>query len=240
MEKQAIKALRPNSNKHIREEKVKGMPRGWWRPILLFSFLAVALVLAKLLGVIGHFKQLEEWIKSLGNLGYVVFVLIHIGAMIAVIPRYVLAVAAGVLFGSVVGIILVTISAPIGAGLAFLIARYFAQDATAYWVSRSEKLSSLYQIVEERGTVVLVATRLATFSPANVLNYAFGLTRIPFRTYMFWSFLCMLPATVLYVVGADAITKSISQARIPWILAGSVILTIVFMFVLARYALRKI
>jgi len=28
MEKHAIKALRPNSNKDVREEKVKGMPRG--------------------------------------------------------------------------------------------------------------------------------------------------------------------------------------------------------------------
>jgi uncharacterized membrane protein YdjX (TVP38/TMEM64 family) len=134
-----------------------------------------------------------------------------------------------------VGIILVTISAPIGAGLAFLIARYFARDATARWVARNKKINRLYEIVGERGAIVLVATRLATFSPANVLNYAFGLTGISFTTYMFWSFLCMLPVTVLYVIGADTITKSFSGLHISWrLLSIAVLLSAVMIVVSIR------
>lgn len=205
-------------------EQIRSMQGEWWRPVLLFSFLAIALVLGKLLGVTGHLREWGEWIKSLGSLGYLVFVLVHVVAMVATIPRSVLAVVAGVLFGSVMGIILVTISAPIGAGLAFLIARYFARDATARWVVRNKKINRLYKIVEERGAVVLVATRLATFSPANVLNYAFGLTGISFATYMFWSFICMIPMTILYVVGANTITKSFSGLHISWRLFSVVVL----------------
>lgn len=205
-------------------EQIRSMHGEWWRPALLFSFLAIALVLGKLLGVTGHLREWGQWIKSLGNLGYLVFVFVHVIAMVAAIPRSVLAVIAGVLFESVVGIILVTISAPIGAGLAFLIARYFARDATARWVARNKKINRLYEIVEKRGAIVLVATRLATFSPANVLNFAFGLTGISFTTYMFWSFLCMIPVTVLYVVGADTITKSFSGLHISWRLLSVVVL----------------
>ena len=222
--KKAMKVPIQRCSRDVQGEEMKSVPSGWWRPVLLFSFLAVALVLGKLLGVTGHLREWGEWIKSLGSLGYLVFVFFHIAAMVAAIPRSVLAVVAGVLFGSVMGIILVTISAPLGAGLAFLIARYFVRDATARWVVRNKKINRLYKIVEERGAVVLVATRLATFSPANVLNYAFGLTGISFATYMFWSFICMIPVTVLYVVGADTITKSFSGLHISWGLLSVVIL----------------
>lgn len=227
--------LIPKYSRDGQGKVISSVPCGWWRPVLLLSFLAVALVFGKLLGVTGHLREWGEWIKSLGSIGYLVFVLVHILAMVAAIPRSVLAIIAGVLFESVVGIILVTISAPIGAGLAFLIARYFARDATARWVARNKKINRLYEIVGERGAIVLVATRLATFSPANVLNYAFGLTGISFTTYMFWSFLCMLPVTVLYVIGADTITKSFSGLHISWrLLSIAVLLSAVMIVVSIR------
>ncbi|PIX86577.1 MAG: hypothetical protein COZ32_02575, partial [Nitrospirae bacterium CG_4_10_14_3_um_filter_53_41] len=59
-------------------------------------------------------------------------------------------------------------------------------------------------------------TRLVPLFPFNLLNYGFGLTKIPFKTYLFWSWLCMLPATVLFVIGTDAIVKGVSEGKIPW------------------------
>lgn len=211
-----------------------------WRPVLLLSFLVVALVLAKVFGLVGRLVELQDWIKGLGTLGYVVFVFIHIGAMIAVIPRSMLAVIAGIFFGSVVGIILVTISAPIGASLTFLIARHFARDATARLLSRNEKSKKLYQLTEEHGAIIVAMVRLLLISPSCLLNYGFGLTKIRFFPYVFWSCLTMLPATVVYVIGADAITEGISQARIPWTLVSSVIIALIVMVILVCYALRKL
>ncbi|MFH1883181.1 MAG: VTT domain-containing protein, partial [Planctomycetota bacterium] len=211
-------------NKNIQQRNIKALVRELWRPVLLLSFLVVALVLAKVLGLVGRLVELQDWIKGLETLGYVVFVFIHIGAMIAVIPRSMLAVIAGIFFGSVVGIILVTISAPIGAGLTFLIARYFAQDATARLLSRNQKINKLYQLTEKHGAIIVAMVRLLLISPSCLLNYGFGLTKIRFFPYVFWSCLTMLPATVVYVIGADAITEGISQARIPWTLVSSVII----------------
>ncbi len=160
--------------------------------------------------------------------------------MIAAVPRSVLAVIAGLFFGSAVGIILVSISAPVGAGLSFLIARYFAQDATARLLSRNKKINKFYQLTEERGAIIVAITRLLLISPSCLLNYGFGLTKIRFLPYIFWSSLTMLPATVFYVMGAHAITESISQARIPWILVGSVLIALIIMVILMDYALRKL
>jgi uncharacterized membrane protein YdjX (TVP38/TMEM64 family) len=235
-----VRESQSSSHTAIQEDEFESLPSGWWRPVLLFFLIAAALILGRVVGASEHLKQRVEWIRSLGNLGYVVFVGVHIGGMIAAIPRSVLAIAAGVLFGPAVGILLVMIAAPMGAGLAFLIARYFARSATARWVSRSERLGRLLRIVEERGAVVLVVTRLATFAPANVLNYAFGLTGIPFSTYMFWSFLCMLPVTIVYVIGGDIAAKGISQVQIPWVLVGTIVLAVISLLITVRYARQRI
>jgi uncharacterized membrane protein YdjX (TVP38/TMEM64 family) len=166
----------------------------WWRPILLFSFLAIVLVLARMFGFMDMLLKLQDWIKGQGFLGYIIFVLIHIGAMIAVMPRSILAVAAGVFFEPIEGIVLVTISSVIGVYLTFLIARYFARDAFRQWLLRSEKISRLYYYTEKQGAIIIVITRLITFSPSNLLNYCFGLTNIRTSTYMYVScnnYLCI-------------------------------------------------
>jgi uncharacterized membrane protein YdjX (TVP38/TMEM64 family) len=72
--------------------------------------------------------------------------------------------------------------------------------------------------------------------PFNLLNYGFGLTRVPFWTYVFWSWLCMLPGTALYVVGADAVARGLAQGRVPWGLIGALAGVAVILFFLVRAA----
>ena len=49
--------------------------------------------------IAGRLEDIQEWIEQLGWAGYVMFILIHTASMIAVTPRSVLAVAAGLIFG---------------------------------------------------------------------------------------------------------------------------------------------
>jgi uncharacterized membrane protein YdjX (TVP38/TMEM64 family) len=138
------------------------------------------------------------------------------------------------------GVILVSIAATLGASLAFLIARYFARDAAARWLSQKEKFRRLDQLTEEHGAVIVALTRLVPILPFNLLNYGFGLTRVPFWTYLFWSWLCMLPGTVLYVVGADVFTSGISQGKVPWVLIGALAGAGTILAILVRYAKGKL
>ncbi|MGH7479315.1 MAG: hypothetical protein ACREJ8_06980, partial [Candidatus Methylomirabilales bacterium] len=59
-------------------------------------------------------------------------------------------------------------------------------------------------------------------------------------TYVFWSYLCMLPATILFVVGADAFTEGLAQGRVPWGLLGAMIAVGLVLTFLIRYARRKL
>jgi uncharacterized membrane protein YdjX (TVP38/TMEM64 family) len=53
-----------------------------------------------------------------------------------------------------------------------------------------------------------------------VLNYAFGLTRVKFWEYVFWSCLCTLPSTVFFVISARAVLRGAREHQVPWTLVG--------------------
>lgn len=208
----------------------------WWRPVALLAAILVILVLAKVFGIGERLGALREWIQGLGPWGPVAFVVLYAAAVVAAIPGSALTVAAGALFGSVLGVILVINAATLGASLAFLVARYFARDAIARRLSANEKFRKLDRLTEEHGAIIVALTRLVPLFPFNLLNYGFGLTRVPFWTYVLWSWLCMLPGTILYVVGADAFTKGLAQGRVPWGLMGALVVMGLILAFLVRHA----
>ncbi len=226
-----------SSNSGLKREK---SIRGLWRPVALLAAIMAILVAARALGLGERLDLLRNWIRELGPLGPVVFVLLYAVAVVAALPGSALTVAAGALFGSVVGVIVVSVAATLGASLSFLVARYFAREPVARWLSTKEKFQRLDQLTERRGAVIVALTRLVPLFPFNLLNYGFGLTRVRFWTYVFWSWLCMLPGTVLYVVGADALARAITQGRVPWGLIGILALATVILALLIRYARRRL
>ncbi|RMG55294.1 MAG: TVP38/TMEM64 family protein [Acidobacteria bacterium] len=214
--------------------------RGWWKPIVLLTALIVIFVLAKVFGIGERLGELRHWIESLGAWGPVVFVFLYTLAVVAALPGSALTVAAGALFGSVLGVIVVSLGSTLGASLAFLVARYFARDAVAHWLSTNEKFRRLDELTERHGAIIVALTRLVPLFPFNLLNYGFGLTRVRFWTYVFWSWLCMLPGTVLYVVGADAIFSGVAEGKVPWTLIGTLAGAGIILAVLVRYARTKL
>ena len=213
---------------------------GKWRPILLLIVLIAILVLAKVFNVGEKLGALRDWLVTLGPWGPLVFILIYIVAVVAALPGAAITIAAGALFGSVLGVILVNIGATIGASLAFLIGRYFAREAVVNWLSKSDKFRKLDQLTEEHGDIMVALTRLVPIFPFNLLNYGFGLTKVPFWTYVFYTWLCTLPGTILYVVGADAVAKALREGRIPWPLVGAFLVALAFLTFLVRSARRRL
>jgi pyruvate/2-oxoglutarate dehydrogenase complex dihydrolipoamide dehydrogenase (E3) component/uncharacterized membrane protein YdjX (TVP38/TMEM64 family) len=213
---------------------------GWWRPVVLLTAIIAILVLARVFGIGEQLGALRDWLHTLGPWGPLVFVGIYVVAVVAALPGSAITIVAGALFGSVLGVILVSIGATLGASLAFLIGRYWARGAVVTWLSRNEKFRKLDQLTEEHGAIIVALTRLVPIFPFNLLNYGFGLTKVPFWTYVFWSWLCMLPGTVLYVVGADAVATSLAQGMIPWALVGAFAVVLVLLTILVRSANHKL
>ena len=222
-----------NTARDTREQR-----HAWWRPVALLAGILVLLVLARVLGIGDRLGDLREWIEGLGPWGPLVYMALYAIGVVAAIPGPALTVTAGALFGSVLGVVLVINAATLGASLAFLISRYFARDAVTRSFAANEKFQKLDRLTEEHGAIIVALTRLVPLFPFNLLNYGFGLTRVPFRTYVGWSWLCMLPGTILYVIGGDALTKGLAEGQVPWALVVMLAITGLIVTLLVRRARR--
>lgn len=211
-----------------------------WRPIIMGILLISFMVLARVFNLGGRLGELREWILSLGAFGPLVYILIYIVAVVFAIPGSVITVMGGVLFGSVVGVASVSVASTIGASLAFLVSRHFARDAISQKFANNKKFHHLDQLTKEHGVIIVAITRLVPLFPFNLLNYGFGLTHVPFWTYVFWSWICMLPGTILYVVGADVVATAISEKKIPWVMVIILVVIGVIITFLVRQARKKL
>lgn len=120
--------------------------------------------LAQWLNAAQSLAELRTWIATLGAWGPLVFGLIYVVGVVAVLPGSALT-AAGALFGSVVGVTVAITAATIGASVSFLIARYYARDATLRWLCGKERFRRLNRLIAHYGAVAVLLTRLSPFLP---------------------------------------------------------------------------
>jgi uncharacterized membrane protein YdjX (TVP38/TMEM64 family)/rhodanese-related sulfurtransferase len=139
---------------------------------------------------------LEHELKRSWRWAPIWFIGLYTLATVLFIPGSALTVAGGALFGPVWGTLWNLAGATLGATLAFVAARYIASD----WASRraGERLARLIRRVEEEGWRFVAFVRLVPLFPFNLVNYAFGLTRIHLGEYMLTSFVCMAPGAIAY------------------------------------------
>ncbi|EMS67929.1 hypothetical protein TRIUR3_02307 [Triticum urartu] len=145
-----------------------------------------------------------------GTAGYALFILAYAGLEVLAIPAVPLTMSAGLLFGSVTGTIMVSISGTLAAAVAFLIARYFARERILKMVEGNKKFLAIDKAIGENGFKVVTLLRLSPLLPFSLGNYLYGLTSVKFLPYVLGSWLGMLPGTWAYV-SAGAFGRAIIQ-----------------------------
>jgi uncharacterized membrane protein YdjX (TVP38/TMEM64 family) len=224
------------------EDKGKAGARGRdiWKLVLFAAIVLSLIVLGRIFGLGERLQELREWIAGMGTRGMAVYVGLYIVAVVAAVPGLPISIAGAAIFGALKGVILVSIGATLGASAAFLISRYLARDAVSRWLSGNEKFQRLDRLTQQHGAVIVAITRLVPLFPFNLLNYGYGLTRIPFWTYAFWSWLCMLPGTIVYLVGTDAIVSAATTGEVPWIIVGVFVVALAGVILAVRIAGGKL
>jgi uncharacterized membrane protein YdjX (TVP38/TMEM64 family) len=209
--------------------------RHWLRPVLLILLICSVFIVAYFFGFSDHLKDLQPWIQSWGIWAPLVYLVLYLGIVLMSIPATPFGVIAGVMFGSVIGIILIVVGASVGSALTFLIARYFARNAVVEWIGDNPRFQRLDRLIETHGTIIVIVTRLVPLFPFNILNYGFGLTKISFKTYVVWSTIGMIPGTVVFVGGSDLIYQSLMTGKIPVELSILIAAMIVLMIGIGWY-----
>jgi len=190
-----------------------------------------------------------DWTGGLGIWGPVFVASFYIVACVLLLPGSILTLGAGFLFKVIVGTITVSIGSTLGACAAFWVGRTIARNWIAGKVARNEKFAAIDEAVAQQGFKIVLLTRLSPVFPFNMLNYAFGLTKISFWKYALGSWIGMLPGTVMYVyfgaglrsladVAAGEVEKGATGKLFFWLGLIATIVVTVFVTRVARNALR--
>lgn len=185
--------------------------RAAWLRWSLVAFLLLTAILALVFLPVRHYVQvLLNETQALGLWGGLVLIGVYVVAALFFLPGSLVTLAAGFLFGVLVGSVVVSIGATLGAAAAFLAGRYLARDRVERKLASNSRFRAIDQAVGREGFKMVLLTRLTPVFPYNVLNYAFGLTSVSFRHYILASWIGMMPGTVLYVyLGSTA--KDLTQ-----------------------------
>ena len=216
---------------------------------LILIALAGLFALARVFDVQQLLRDALDWISSLGPWGGVFFIILYVLSTVLFFPGFILTLAAGILFGVLWGSVAVSVASIAGATLSFLIGRYLARDWVAGKIEGNEKFKAIDQALAGEGWKIVGLVRLSPVFPFNLLNYAFGITKVSLKDYFLASWIGMLPATVMYVyvgslAGDLATLGSEERSRTPgeWALyviglVATIVLTI-YITRIARKALQ--
>lgn len=160
-------------------------------------------------------SAIEITIRGLGGWAAPAHVLAFAAASVLFLPGAIFGLIGGAVFGPFWGALFNLLGASLGAVFSFLIARFVAAD----WVRRraGSRLDRLITGVEAEGWRFVAFTRLVPLFPFNLLNYAFGLTRIPLLPYAGASLICMIPGTFAVTwlghAGREAVSGDIAAIK---------------------------
>ena len=155
------------------------------------------------------------------------FFLVYVAVAAASLPgAAVMTLAAGALFGVLVGTIIVSFASTLGATLAFLASRYVLRDGIE--ARFGERLRTVNQGLERDGAFYLFTIRMIPLFPFFVVNLVMGLTRIGTWTFAWVSQVGMLLGTIVYVNAGTQLARidSLSGIASPAVLASFALLGI--------------
>lgn len=189
------------------------------RPGRVMFWIAVAFLLfalARIFDLPGLLTRSLSWVDNLGPIGPIVFICVYVLATVFFVPGSALTLGAGAIFGVAAGSIYVSIGATLGATAAFLIGRHLARDWVARQIEANPKFTAIDEAVAREGWKIVGLVRLSPVFPFNLLNYAFGVTRVSLRDYFWASWIGMIPGTVLYVyIGSLGRNLAAGHSRTP-------------------------
>jgi uncharacterized membrane protein YdjX (TVP38/TMEM64 family) len=178
------------------------------RRVFAIAVAVVILVAVALLVPLPTAVQLRDWATSVGPWFPLAFLAAHVIVTIFPFPRTAFTLAAGLLFGPVLGIAIAVTASTISAVLALVLVR-----AVGWQLSRlvpHPRVEALDARLSIRGWPAILSMRLIPAVPFSVLNYAAGASAVRVVPYTLSSVVGLLPGTAAVVVLGDALTGNVS------------------------------
>ncbi len=210
--------------------------------------VVLAIVLSHFLPIVSFIETSQQHVMSWGAWGAVCYPLLFAACNILLLPGGVLAVGGGFFFGLWWGFLIVLAGNIVATAISFSLSRWIARRWFQQKLSRNPTLGALGPAVERESWKIILLSQLHPLFPTSLLNYFYGITQIPFGSYMLWATIGRMPGLFLYVYAgtlgqfAVRIMRGKSYPRVIeyWIWGGAFVTTALLLVVLGRMAYTAI
>lgn len=149
-------------------------------------------------------QDVHDAVRASGPWAPALCILLNAAFTVLILPTTLVCILVALLFGVARGLPICLAGLALGMAASFLIARYVARD----WLERRIGHTKLYRRLEENmrreGWKIVFFSRLLPINPYSFLNYAYGLTSLPFGRYLVVSTLGVVPNVVALLWTAQA------------------------------------
>ncbi len=175
-------------------------------------------VIAGMFGLVGYFAAQFENVDDVRNwlhpddsledqfLSYIVFVGFGALLMALGLPRSLIAIAAGGIYGAVLGIALAMTTTLSGATITYMLGRSVLKGTVRRRVGQ-RRMRLLQRRFQENGFRYTLNLRLFPFTNATLTSLLCGLCRVDFREYTAANIIGFLPLTIVFCVFGSGAAK---------------------------------
>ena len=175
--------------------------------VLTGTVMAILIAVA-LLVPLPSAVQLRDWSTSMGPWLPMAFLAAHIVVTVLPFPRTAFTLAAGLLFGPVLGVTLAVAASTVSAVIALALVRAAGWQLSR--LVRHQAVETLDTRLRDRGWVAVMSLRLIPAVPFAPLNYAVGASAVRVLPYTLATVAGLLPGTAAVVILGDALTGHVS------------------------------
>ncbi len=148
-------------------------------------------------------SAIYTWLQEHRTAAYWLAPMLMVVVAILPIPAEIPAAMNGMLFGTIMGIVLTWAGAVIGAQISYELARCFGAKASRRFVA-PEALAKLEKLKRAEAPVLLML-RLTPIVAFTVVNWASGLLRVRRSTFMWTTAVGILPGTIAFTASGSAV-----------------------------------
>ncbi|MDR7329358.1 TVP38/TMEM64 family protein [Corynebacterium guangdongense] len=180
--------------------------RAWPRAKQLAVALAVTLaVLVVITFDVPPLSTLRDWAGTAGPWFPVAFWAAYVVITQLPVPRTILTLSAGVLFGPWTGIALALSATAASAALSLTVVRFFVGDWIRPYLTHPA-VAGVNEHLERRGWVAVLSLRMIAGVPFSIMNYTAALTSIRLLPFTVATFFGSAPGTIAVVLFGDTLT----------------------------------